>query len=932
MQKTLLAAIASLFAIPALAQTDVQKGERVEVTGSSIKRIEGESALPVQVIRREDIDKIAASTTEELLHSITAATSAGSIQVSQANGTVTTSQSNISLRALGATRTLILVNGRRVAVFGGTTSTAVDVNSIPISAIERIEVLKEGASSLYGSDAIAGVVNFILRREYHGTEVRANVGAPTQSGGGTTYSISAYTGFGDLDKNKYNVAIGVGYDKVGEIEGSSRSYAHNINVGHGQDLSSTIAFPGNILYGPTFGRFSSPAFPNCPPTGIVSPFFIGNVNSGTACRFENSPFLSVQAGQEKIYGMINARYMISANMEAYVETGYTKNKFDYTTQPVPISEGTALPASNPYNAFLRNLIATQYPNLPAGLARFSTLNSTLPLLPTTSPFYPTAFVASLGLPAGQPIAFRYRDFANGQRHTEDSSDNFRIVAGVKGTAGGWDYDSAILYSESKAASDLKAGYPRYSLFLPIFQTGLINPFGPTTDAATLQAVQNSEFHGDIYTSKTSVTSIDGKGSRDIFALKGGSAAIAVGGEVREEKFTFNPSDAYQIGDIAGFGGNILGVDRKRHVGSVYAEMVMPFFRQFEADVGVRYDNYQDIGSTTNPKLSLRWQPVNQLLIRGSIGTGFRAPSLTDLYTAQATSVTANGTRDPIRCPNPAVGLPADCNNQFGTVTGGNPDLQPEKSKNATLGFVAEVTPDFTFGMDAYWIRLKNSIVIGGLNAAFILANATNATTYAAFLHRGAPDGNPSGVGPILSISQTTSNLFEVSTAGWDVDLALRAMNNEYGRILLRLDGTYVYRFSRQQADNTWINQVDQALNAAGGVIPAWRHVASFAWDKGPWNVTAFQNYQKSYHDQLSNFPEQGTTAIAPRRVGDYVTYDLQGSFNGYKNTVVALGVKNIFNTDPPYTNAGGQFAAGYDITYADVRGRFVYATLTLRFK
>src|SRR5262249_25290593 len=188
--------------IPVFAQSDVQKGERVEVTGSSIKRIDAETSLPVQVVRREDIDKIAASTTEELLHYVTAATSAGSIQVSQANGTVTTSQSTISLRALGATRTLILVNGRRVAGFGGTTSTAVDVNSIPISAIERIEVLKEGASSLYGSDAIAGVVNFILKREYRGTEVRANVGSPTESGGGTTYSASAYTGFGSLDKDR----------------------------------------------------------------------------------------------------------------------------------------------------------------------------------------------------------------------------------------------------------------------------------------------------------------------------------------------------------------------------------------------------------------------------------------------------------------------------------------------------------------------------------------------------------------------------------------------------------------------------------------------------------------------------------------------------------------------------------------------------------
>src|SRR5260221_7083711 len=199
MLKRLLALCLGPFvAAAAFAQTEPQRGERVEVTGSSIKRIEAETALPVQILRRDDIDRIGATTTEELLHYVTATTSAGSIQATQANGTVTTSQSAISLRALGATRTLVLVNGRRVAVFGGTTSTAVDVNSIPISAIERIEVLKEGASSLYGSDAIAGVGNFILRREYHGTEVRANVGSPTQSGGGTTYSISAYTGFGDL--------------------------------------------------------------------------------------------------------------------------------------------------------------------------------------------------------------------------------------------------------------------------------------------------------------------------------------------------------------------------------------------------------------------------------------------------------------------------------------------------------------------------------------------------------------------------------------------------------------------------------------------------------------------------------------------------------------------------------------------------------------
>jgi iron complex outermembrane receptor protein len=324
--------------------------------------------------------------------------------------------------------------------------------------------------------------------------------------------------------------------------------------------------------------------------------------------------------------------------------------------------------------------------------------------------------------------------------------------------------------------------------------------------------------------------------------------------------------------------------------------------------------------------------VNELVLRGSAGTGFRAPSLTDLYTAQASSVTANGTRDPIRCPDRATGAQSDCNNQFPTITGGNPNLKPEKSKNYTLGLIVQPTKNFSVSVDAYWIQLKDSIIIGGLNAAFILANAQNATTYSSFIHRGAPDGNASGVGPITGIIQTTSNLFEVSTAGWDVGLAFVPMNDTNGRVTMRLDGTYVYRYNRQNADNTWTNQVDQALNAAGGVIPAWRHIASIAYDKGPWSLTGFQNYQKSYHDQLSTFPEPGATAVAPRRVSDYVTYDLQGSYNGIKNWQIALGVKNIFNTDPPYTNAGGQFAAGYDITYADVRGRFVYATVTVRFK
>ena len=919
--------VACGFLAPAHAQQDQPASrEKVEITGSSIKRIEGETALPVQILKKEDIDRIAPATTEELMHYITAITTAGSITVSQANGTITTSQSTVSLRGLGSTRTLVLVNGRRVAVFGGTNSTAVDVNSIPVEAIERIEVLKEGASSLYGSDAVAGVVNFILRRDFKGADVRATYGSPTRSGGGKEVQASAFLGFGDLDRDRYNVNIGAGYHKIDPIMGSDRSFAHNINVGERNDLSSTIAFPANILFGPNFSRIASPAFPDCGPDSIVSPFFANNANSGRACRFENSPFLTVQSGEKQENVLVNARYRFTPQVEGYVETGYVHNEISYVTQPVPVAPNTNLPATNPYNAFLRNLIATQYPNLAPGLARFSTLNDTLMLLPPSSPFYPTAFVASLGLPTNQPIAFDYRDFANGPRHTRDESDNSRIVAGARGTFGAWDYDSAFLYSESKAKSNLVAGYPQWSHFLPLLDTGVINPFGPTTDPATLAAVQAAEFRGVVYKSKTSTTSVDAKLSRELMELHGGAAALALGGELREEAFRFDPSAEFEVGDIGGFGGNVLPVDRRRHVGSVYTEIDAPFLRTFEADLGVRYDNYQTIGSTTNPKLSVRWQPNPQVLVRGSTGTGFRAPSLTDLYTAQANSVTANGTRDPIRCPNPATGQPTDCNNQFPTITGGNPNLKPEKSHSNTLGFVFEPTRDISMSIDFFWIQLKDSIVIGGLPFNFILANAANATQFSSFIIRGAPDGNASGVGPITDVIQTNANLFKRNVDGWDVDLIARP-EVPLGRLTVRLSGTYLTKSDVQNADGTFTSNLDQELTATGGIVPRWHHVASATYDTGPWMVSLVENYQKGYHDIPGNF--SGGKA---RDVGSYETWDLQGTYSGIAHWRLTLGAKNILDRDPPYTNGGGQFAAGYDVTYADVRGRFVYGTVQYVFR
>ena len=925
-QRTAALCLFSCFvSVSAFAQSEVQRLERVEVTGSSIKRLDAETALPVQILRREDIDRIGATTTEELLKQVTAITSAGSILVSQSNGTVTSSVSTVSLRALGSNRTLVLVNGRRVASSAaGSTSAAVDVNSIPIAAIERIEVLKEGASSLYGSDAIAGVINFILRRDYTGAEAMVEYGSPTRSGGGKDWKASAYLGMGNLERDGWNFNGGAGYEKQDRIQGKDRPFARQINVGEHNDLSSTIAFPGNILNGPTFSRLASPAFPNCGPTGIDSPFFDGNATSGTACRFENSPFLSVAPEMEKKYVMANGHLRLTNRMEAYAEAAFTRTAFRYTTQPVPISEGTTLPATNPYVAFLNNLVATQYPTLPAGLRRFATLGNTLVLLPPSSPFFPTAFVASLGLPANQPIAFRYRDFANGQRETEDVADNARLVVGVKGEMGGWDYDSAFLYSQNKTTTNLLAGYPLYSHFLPILDSGAVNPFGATTDPATLTAVHNAELRGAISSAKISTTSIDLKGTRDLMQWQAGAVGIAVGGELREEKFTYSPSQAFQIGDVAGFGGNVFGVDVKRHVASVYSEVAVPVLKNLELDAGVRYDNYQTVGSTTNPKISFRFTPVPQVLVRGSYGTGFRAPSLTDLYTPQQTSVTANGSRDPLRCPNVQTGAPADCNNQFPTITGGNPTLKPEKSKSGTLGIVFEPNRTLSVGWDAFWITIRDQL--GVLPSTTILGNAANATTFASFILRGAPDGNASGLGPITAVLQNTANLFKAKVSGYDIDVVVRPDIGAGHHLTVRLDGTEIWQSIRQNFDGSYGNNMDSALGAGLGVIPRWRHVATAIYDRGPWMFSVQQNFQDSYHDQTGNV---GGT---PRLVGVYETFDAQARYTGIRNVALTLGVKNFTDRDPPYTNAAGQFAAGYDVAYGDVRGRFVYGNIRYTFR
>ena len=933
---------------PARAQSNPPadvKLDRVEVTGSAIKRIDAETALPVQILRREDIERTGASSTEELVRSITALSSAGStVSATSAAGYTTGGISTVSLRGLGSGRTLVLVNGRRLTVYGGgsagSAGSSVDISSIPLNAIERVEVLKDGASAVYGSDAIAGVVNFILRKDFTGLDGTLSYGQPTRSGGADTKRASLFGGFGTLDTTGFNVNAGISVESTTPLFARSRDYARRINVDERNEVLSTISFPANVFaYGS--GALRNPflgtgalANPNgggdpCGPVSQVSPF------RPTACRFDNSPFVSLVAKSEKANVLLNGTLKVSDGFEAFAETGFNQTRTTTTTQPVPVSSfGNALTAANPYNAAFRTLVATQYPTLnAANSGSYSrTFGATYPgvfLLPTTSIYYPTAWANANGY-SGLPLGLNYRDVANGERNTRDQADNLRLVTGVRGNAAQWDIESAVVYNESKVTSTLLTGYAQYSRVLPILNSGVINPFGPTTDPAALAAIRAAEFTGTAFNTKTSTLGVNVKGSRDIYALPAGNVALAMGAELRQEKFTYTPSLAIQQGDVAGLGGSSFPVSAKRNVTSAYAELNVPVVKNLDFDAAVRYDNYGNVGSTVNPKASLRWKATDWLLMRSQVGKGFRAPSLTDLYTPQATSVTANGTRDPLRCPNLTTGSPTDCSFQFTTITGGNPNLKPEKSTSYTLGIVLEPVRDLSVAVDYFNIELRDAIVPGGLNYTYFLANAARAQQYAAFINRGAPDGNASGVGPIIGIQQTNANLFKTKVSGLDLDAKYSWRLSSSARLRSGVSGTYFLKYASQGPDGTFGNAIDQALTASGGgVIVRWKHTAFVSYESGPYGVSVTQNYQKSYTDTAANFAPAGTSL---RKVSSYNTVDLQGTYSGIKSLKFVLGVKNVEDKAPPYTNNTSNFLGGYDVTYGDPRGRFVYGSVNYSFK
>lgn len=866
------ALLAAASAGAALAQE--AKLERVEVTGSSIKRIEGETALPVQTIKREDIEKAAVTTAAELLGKISA--SAGNISDSASLSDIAGQRgfAGANLRGIGVSSTLVLLNGRRIANFASPGSASgVDLNAIPAAAIQRVEVLKDGASAIYGTDAISGVINFITRQDYRGADLYA-YRSETQDGGAEKTILTASGGTGSLARDGYNLFAVLDYSKTEALRSSQRDWIGSvfqpeINL----DVGSSNTFPANARRvnagGSGTGARRNPAAPACnPPASIYSPdSFVG----ATACLYDYMQDTLLFPAQDKLSLLTRGELALGRDHSLFAEAMLSRSESLYRISPLTVT----------------NL------NYPAG-----------------GRYYPTGLFPGYS----GALALNLRLVEAGGRTNEVEADTTRLVLGAKGLAGGWDYNTALNFSESKVTDAYIDGYVRTDEFNSFFRSGALNPFGPS-DAAALATLQGLKVHDDARKSKGSTLSFDARASRELFEMGGGAAALALGYEFRREKLAFRPSELLRNGQIRGEGA-ATAFDGSREVNAVFSELNLPISRSLEAQLALRHDRYSDAGSTTNPKLGLRWTASKQLLLRGSYGEGFRAPTLADLYTPTRLGQT-NGIYNDIYCAQ-AKAIDPDlepdyCGLQPDKLVGGSKGLKPEESKQYALGLVFELNRQASVSLD--WWRIEKSNTILSPEGLYF----SDLNQYASYVKRGAPivAGLP---GPILEIDGRLRNTGALKTSGLDLGLELRGLKTELGTFGATLNGTYVMDF--KTADFPGAPFASGVGSFAGDqVVQRWRHTLGLNFDRGPLSLTLTQTYYSDYRDQ--NPGPDGKE----RRVKAYELWDLTGSYEISKALRLRGGVKNLLDTAPPVSNQVLSFLAGYDPSYTDPRGRTFFASV-----
>mmetsp|Transcript_19703 Transcript_19703/g.62671 ORF Transcript_19703/g.62671 Transcript_19703/m.62671 type:complete len:867 (+) Transcript_19703:76-2676(+) len=841
----------------ALVQDNEENVERIVVTGSLIKRTDMAGPSPVTSIGAEEIANTGVT---DLISLFTKLPISGQGTFStQGNSSDDTANggSSVSLRGLGADSTLILINGRRVSVspFAKGIDTAfVDINNIPISAIKRVDILKDGASATYGSDAIAGVINVVLKDDFDGAEVSGKVGT-TADGGGEEQNFNIIWGASD-DKFKHTFILDY-FDRE-EVLYADRHYSRTANQAARRpndpdavDFRSSAGIPGTIALkaDPTNRIIDEFGADRCAPEDI---------DRGAAiCRYDYAPFMTMIPDAERFSYNYLGRYEINDSLRAFIDFNGQNSK--------SIVRGAGSPSFN--ELFM------------------SGDNANHPFADDPShPFF------------GEDLTMRRRTVDIGNREKRVDTDYFRTILGMSGELATWNWEAAYSYIKSKSVERGVDGFPNSRRVQEAIDNESWNPFEPSANSQeALDFIETTTTRVGKSTNK----SFDVTFSGPLMEMDAGDLMVAIKAEYREESISDNPDDQFLRGEV--FGTEATQANGKRDSKSISAELSIPVLDELEVQFAVRSENYSDFGTTTDPKISFLWAPLDNLSVRGSYGTAFRAPSLHQLGLGRTDE--SPNLVDTVRCAAVNLSCPPQ---EYTAVFAGNPDLGPEESSSFNIGVIYEVTDALDFSIDYYSYDIENII---DSNTQFVFSSQGLDPDVVIRI----PTGIPNDPGEVVRILDSFRNIGDLKTSGIDFDAGYK-LNSEMGEFRFGFVMNYVMKFEEFRLGTL-------SLSEGEFEQPKVRHTTSVDWAQDDLTATLALNY-------IGEFDGDADSGFGDKTVDSMTTVDLVANYRGIDNTTLTVGITNLFNEEPPFSHHDFY---GYVNTTHNGQGRFVYAQASYRF-
>ena len=914
--------------------------DTVQVTGSRIKRVDSETASPVFTMNKDAIDKTGAITIGDFLQDIPAVSGAATNPAVNNGGG--TGEATISLRGLGDERTLILINGRRIVTN--------DVNAIPMSMVETVEVLKDGASAIYGSDAVGGVVNFILKSNFDGLDVRLDYGIASRhdgqrQGASMTWGASSDRG---------NIIIGANYNKQDEVRASDRAFSYYA-LSLGSTSSTGVVQGGSSRT--TTGRYFVPGYscgsvtldPSKPgtTTGDFRCFSFGRdgYNYQAVGNLELTP-------QERTGLFVSGNFDITDNVTAYVDAFANKTRSAAQIAPLPfdgLSDGIYLDKDNQYNVW-----GVQVDDIRLRLSRL------------------------------------------GNRRYEYVTDVTQINTGLKGAFGdtSWTWDYNVSYGKIQQDND-NQGYIDYNaLKLGLgpskngvcytdgtFTTAIpgckpidfVGNFDPNSAAGQAQLEALGAISLDVLHSQTEkFKGFQANFAGDWFEMSAGTVQAAVGLEYRNNSLDFNPYPGAIIDPGAGYTCGISSelctapTSGEVTVKEIYGEALFPLTDTLTASLGTRWSDYSTFGSTINSKLGLEWRPSDQILFRGTYAQVFRAPTIVDLYGGETAA--SDGFTDPCNgqatANNPAcenVTLLANPNlpmqndpdapnynpgfsqtdTQLNAIKGGTDTLQPEEGDSITIGFVYEPTwaDGFSTTVDFWQVNLDNAIGTIGtqniLNVCYGSTAAAPSPLCSLFSRRDS--------GEMEILFDKRANVGTVETAGVDIGLRYR-MDTDYGKFRFNVDATYTDKYDvdviydgvvlqSQQNAGTFLS----SANGGNGNYSQWRALGNISWSKDiydiSWNMRFIDGFTVGSLEPDGVCANRGLPAGSPGcqfAIGAYTYHNLQAGVTLDK-VKLRIGIDNVNDKQPPILYQNNSLNGNTDERTYDTVGRYYWSSLTYSF-